>query len=58
MMMFGKHFVAVSIIFKNRSTVQVALCVPHTFLYSVKQVVDGSNVELGAQSVYFEKKGI
>jgi len=39
------------------SSAQVALCVPHTFLYSVKQVVAGSNVELGAQSIYFEKKG-
>ena len=37
---------------------QVALCVPHTFLWSVKQVVQGTYVELGAQSVYFEKKGV
>ena len=36
---------------------QVALMVPHTFMYSLGEVLKGSNVEIGAQSVYFEQKG-
>lgn len=36
---------------------QVAICSPHPFLYSVGNIFKGSNVELGAQSVFFEDKG-
>ena len=36
---------------------QVALMVPHAYMYSLGEVLKGSNVEIGAQSVYFEQKG-
>merc|ERR1712166_75042 len=39
------------------SNAQVALMVPHPFMYAVNKILEGSNVETGAQSVYFEKQG-
>jgi len=36
---------------------QVALMVPHTFMYSVSDILKDTKVEVGAQSVYFEQKG-
>ncbi|EKX31363.1 hypothetical protein GUITHDRAFT_166901, partial [Guillardia theta CCMP2712] len=36
---------------------QVAIFVPHAYLYTVGDTVKGSDVELGAQSVYYEEKG-
>ena len=31
--------------------------VPHTFMYSVSDILKDTKVEVGAQSVYFEQKG-
>merc|ERR1719183_1648980 len=39
------------------ATAQVAICAPHPYLWSVGNEFKGSNVELGAQSIYFEDKG-
>lgn len=35
----------------------VALCPPFVHLAAVKAVIDGSNIRLGAQNVYFQDKG-
>jgi len=39
------------------SPAQVALMVPHTYMYPVIEAIKGSKVEIGAQSAYFEQKG-
>ncbi|KAJ1470147.1 triose-phosphate isomerase [Baffinella frigidus] len=39
------------------ATAQVAICAPFPYLWSVGNEFKGSNVELGAQSIYFEDKG-
>mmetsp|Transcript_26397 Transcript_26397/g.65142 ORF Transcript_26397/g.65142 Transcript_26397/m.65142 type:complete len:253 (+) Transcript_26397:127-885(+) len=36
---------------------EVLLCVPHPYIYAVVNACKGSNVQVGAQSVYFEDKG-
>lgn len=39
------------------SDVEVVVCPPFTALYSVYQFLKGSNIKVGAQNCYFEKKG-
>jgi len=41
----------------TQTDADVLLCVPHPYIYTVAQEFKGSNVECGAQSVYFEEKG-
>lgn len=41
----------------SNPAVDVAVCPPAPFLYSVKQVLAGSPVLLGGQNAYFEKSG-
>lgn len=36
---------------------EVILCVPHPYIYPIQQILQGSNVQVSAQSVYFEEKG-
>mmetsp|Transcript_15644 Transcript_15644/g.37944 ORF Transcript_15644/g.37944 Transcript_15644/m.37944 type:complete len:302 (-) Transcript_15644:216-1121(-) len=42
---------------KGQDKAEVLLCVPHVFLSTVVNELKGSNVNIGAQSVYFEDKG-
>ncbi len=39
------------------SDVEVVVCPPFTAIYSVYQFLKGSNIKVGAQNCYFEKKG-
>jgi len=41
----------------SQSKADVLLCVPHPYIYTIAQNLKGSNVNVGAQSVYFEDKG-
>jgi triosephosphate isomerase len=41
----------------STSPAQVAIMVPYVYLYAASKIFKGTNVELGAQTVYFEKKG-
>ena len=38
-------------------SVDIVVCPPFTALSDVKSVIDGSNIALGAQNMYFEEKG-
>lgn len=37
--------------------IEVALCVPFTDLWKVKETIKGTNIKLGAQNMHFEEKG-
>lgn len=39
------------------TNVEIVVCPPFIVLSEVKKVLNGSNIELGAQNVYFENKG-
>ena len=41
----------------STSPAQVAIMVPYVYLYAAGQIFKGTNVELGAESVFFEQKG-
>ncbi len=41
----------------NVSEVEVVVCPPYTALAAVKDIVQGSNIRLGAQDCYWEKEG-
>ena len=41
----------------STSPAQVAIMVPYVYLYAASKIFKDTNVELGAQTVYFEKKG-
>ncbi len=36
---------------------EIVVCPPFTALSSVKEIIDGSNIHLGAQNMYWEKSG-
>lgn len=36
---------------------EILVCVPFTSLYAVKKAIDGTNIKLGAQNMYFEESG-
>lgn len=36
---------------------EIVVCPPFTVLSSVKEIIDGSNIHLGAQNMYWEKSG-
>jgi len=42
---------------KDVSDVEIVICPPFTALSEVYRVIDGTNILLGAQDVYFEEKG-
>ena len=37
--------------------IDVVVCPPYTALYTVAELVKGTNIKLGAQNVHFEKSG-
>jgi triosephosphate isomerase len=41
----------------NNSDVDIVLCVPFTTMASVSEKLDGSNIVLGAQNMYYQDKG-
>ena len=41
----------------NTNEVDVVLCVPSVCLQCVEEIIDNTNIALGAQNVYFEDKG-
>ena len=45
------------ILIKNIKNVEIVVCPPFTSLNEVNKLIKGSNIDLGAQNMYFEEKG-
>lgn len=53
----GSVKISQALICNPSSQPQVLLCIPHPYMYTLAEEFKGSNVGVGAQSVYFEEKG-
>lgn len=43
--------------FKDTTDIEIVLCPPFTALSSISQIIDETNIELGAQNMYYEPEG-